>query len=817
MGRDEQTTIDTIQVKTSDVADFALVSNEEAAARPEAAAANPDEAATKPETVYPPEGSASAIATCSGTLDDQKVLQKSFAATKEGKQWNIASGEIPVPETTATGKTNAEEEEEPDLSVPSPTRLTRRNNNSTNQRYANLLPGAYRVTTLSIPETNALREPLGSGRLTSHLGNGSSSSSTRSRLDLERAEQGTYEGTSNSNTSAPPPEAGMAVALPVDEQILAAADAKVEDEDEEWQHRKEQKYRQQKGIAFLSVSIVLAVILALVLGIAFGVRANQKKGNDVNSSTVRDTNNNNSTEPPQTNIDEPSFLFEYLLPGYTLETLRKDILLGRTSPQTLAYQWLINDPNLSQFPDWRKVQRFALATFYYAFGGEGWHLQNRWLDYYYNHTIINNECDWYFKELILSPQNVGIWGDQLENYNAFVELLESACDEQGRYRSLVFTSNNMKGTIPPEVSLLRSSLEFLELGTNEIIGTIPTEVGLLTQLRRFYSDWSNRHTGIIPTELGQLTKLEELDIGYNLFSGQLPTELGLLSNALKFLSIKRTTVTGFLPTELYLLTNLEVFFLHGNTGLSGGAFLPDVGNMTKIQRFITHDIMFHSTIPTEIGLLTDMWELNLWRSSLTGTIPTELWQLTRMFMIDLDMNELTGTLSSGLGQFTNLTQCQFNTNKLTGTLPHKAVNHVGKLTHLSFRSNLFSGSLPTQAGMLSSIEFLDFADNLFSSLVPSELGLLGDTLDTLVLHRNKNLSGTLPTELLALSNLKILTLSNTSLTGSIPNEFCPVVQEVEETCEWYFEGVVEVCMFHEFDNLTCSDTLLCGCHCQKCP
>lgn len=32
----------------------------------------------------------------------------------------------------------------------------------------------------------------------------------------------------------------------------------------------------------------------------------------------------------------------------------------------------------------------------------------------------------------------------------------------------------------------------------------------------------------------------------------------------------------------------------------------------------------------EIGLLSDMWEFNLWNTGVNGTIPTEFWELTNM-------------------------------------------------------------------------------------------------------------------------------------------------------------------------------------------
>jgi len=60
-----------------------------------------------------------------------------------------------------------------------------------------------------------------------------------------------------------------------------------------------------------------------------------------------------------------------------------------------------------------------------------------------------------------------------------------------------------------------------------------------------------------------------------------------------------------------------------------------------------------STIPTEIGRLTNLIFVDLDYNKLTGSIPTELYALTDLETLDLNDNLLTGNIDS-MGVFGNL-------------------------------------------------------------------------------------------------------------------------------------------------------------------
>jgi len=125
-----------------------------------------------------------------------------------------------------------------------------------------------------------------------------------------------------------------------------------------------------KIVLGLSVLLGFLIVLLCILSIIYMVRIN-----DTTTTTTESNNNNNDGFPnnnntstsvgttfPPTTDDHPYWsLLDF--PDYT-----KTALLDPESPQSLAYDWLMNDPYLESYNSSnntirRLKQRFALATF----------------------------------------------------------------------------------------------------------------------------------------------------------------------------------------------------------------------------------------------------------------------------------------------------------------------------------------------------------------------------------------------------------------------------------------------------------------------
>ncbi len=105
------------------------------------------------------------------------------------------------------------------------------------------------------------------------------------------------------------------------------------------------------------------------------------------------------------------------------------------------------------------------------------------------------------------------------------------------------------------VTVINGHVVNLTLGSNQLSGTIPPELGNLTDLSYYLDLSNNRLTGTIPSQLGSLTNLQWLVLNSNQLSGTIPSELGNLSS-LTWPGLDTNQLSGTIPTGLGNLTNL---------------------------------------------------------------------------------------------------------------------------------------------------------------------------------------------------------------------------------------------------------------------
>ena len=198
-------------------------------------------------------------------------------------------------------------------------------------------------------------------------------------------------------------------------------------------------------------------------------------------------------------------------------------------------------------------------------------------------------------------------------------------------------------------------------------------------------------------------------------------------------------LAGEISAELGLLTNLVELNLGGNR-LTG-------------------------KIPVELSGLTDLVALRLYSNRLTGEIPAELSKLTKLEALTLTHNQLTGEIPSELGNLSQLRTLNLFENQLTGEIP-KSLGRLANLAYLNLNGNQLTGSIPSELGSLSGLHQLSLSGNKLTGTIPTDLGgLLG--LQWLYLSDNL-LTGEIPAELGNLTNLQELYLHENELTGCIP-------------------------------------------------
>ncbi|CAB9503817.1 LRR receptor-like serine threonine-protein kinase [Seminavis robusta] len=495
--------------------------------------------------------------------------------------------------------------------------------------------------------------------------------------------------------------------------------------------------------------VAILIVLAITIGVAVKnhghnrkIHLKQKQGTIIKIPRIPA-----ATNPP------PSLFGGLNLSDYTLEALTDP-----SSPQSKAFEWLV-EGNMG-LPNWRLVQRFALATFFCSTRGDRWVNHHGWMDWQ------THECDW--EQHFLDPEDLSL----------------HQCDTSGQVISLSIVASNLAGTLPTEISLLSPSLQLLDLSKNMgLTGQIPSEIGLLTRLTSLQTHVTSL-SGRLPTELGMLENLNVAFLGADKISGSVPSELGLLTK-LTSIFFSSMGLSGSLPAELFQLTNLENFGMDSCHGIdSKSVFLAVTSQMSWLRSLIMVGGERASiSLSSEIGQLTKLENFMMegWNMG-NSCIPSEIGKLSRLTHLAIEQTSLAGSLPSEISLLSDLWRLVLSSNRMTGILTPELFHNLRGLKKLDMSGNPVFGSVVTEVGLLSDLKGLGLQDTW--------------------------LSGTLPTELLALSKLTKLTVANSSLSGSIPDGLCHILYRYELACH-----SSSVCYPKKTNTSVCQGTALCGCSC----
>lgn len=248
---------------------------------------------------------------------------------------------------------------------------------------------------------------------------------------------------------------------------------------------------------------------------------------------VRDPSSEHKSSAPMPLQNNSCFSLEEriqnLLPEHSVEAT-KDL----HSAQAKAYDWLLKDPSVESFPAWRIQQRFALASFYYATDGDTWKNNTGWLNYdddvheCYWHAFGHDEALRFRDALVATGRYVNFRLEDLSHDNA--------CENGDAYQHF-WPPQNLRGTLPPELSLLTSLRSVWFQNNPDLFGSPFSFLGKLTSLQSI-TMLGDRSLGVISSEIGNLRNLTFLVMSVNGLSGSLPSEIGQLTQ-LSILSLGR--------------------------------------------------------------------------------------------------------------------------------------------------------------------------------------------------------------------------------------------------------------------------------------
>lgn len=412
----------------------------------------------------------------------------------------------------------------------------------------------------------------------------------------------------------------------------------------------------------------------------------------------------------------------------------------------------------------------ALKDLYISTNGDDWTDNTNWAILMHNSPPVNCNLSDLFG--IRTNFNGRIFEINLYNNN-LSGTLPSTIGNLAAIEQLYLGNDPIIGEIPLEIGNL-NNLKTLSLSDTEVNGIIPSSLTNLTNLKILYL-FNNNLSGNIPALFNNLTMLEFLYLQNNQLSGNLPPEIGDLTN-LKRLYISGNLLEGCYPPNWSVLCDQLTFgFISEGNNLDaswtsfcsvGIGICPANQQLCNLQDWLALKVFYASTNGNNWGVNTN-W------TTIEGISPPVNCNLGDLYGVELDTsgrvseiilfgNNLTGTLPSEIGLLTELTSLYLNNNLISGNIPTE-IGNLLNLNTLSIPNNQLAGSIPISIGSLNSLTTLYLNTNQLSGYIPQEFGNLGN-LQTLFLFSNQ-LSGTIPASFSHIGNLTSFHIGFNQLSG----------------------------------------------------
>eukprot|EP00607_Mallomonas_marina_P006753 CAMPEP_0182439818 /NCGR_PEP_ID=MMETSP1167-20130531/86670_1 /TAXON_ID=2988 /ORGANISM="Mallomonas Sp, Strain CCMP3275" /LENGTH=1314 /DNA_ID=CAMNT_0024633607 /DNA_START=1523 /DNA_END=5467 /DNA_ORIENTATION=- len=192
------------------------------------------------------------------------------------------------------------------------------------------------------------------------------------------------------------------------------------------------------------------------------------------------------------------------------------------------------------------------------------------------------------------------------------------------------------------------------------------------------------------------------------------------------LNIVINPIIGWKFSDLPYLQDPERF-----SSMTTLSFVEDFAhNQIPSENFLVSESTVTSPIYAQ-GLCQTEWRgvmcehgrivgLSLRSTSLYGTLPTTIGLLSTLRELDLSGNRITGSIPSTLGLLTNLRKLILANNGLSNEVPSE-LNSLTSIVWIDLASNILIGSVPQFLEGLTDLRILSLDENKFEGEVPANL------------------------------------------------------------------------------------------------
>jgi len=195
--------------------------------------------------------------------------------------------------------------------------------------------------------------------------------------------------------------------------------------------------------------------------------------------------------------------------------------------------------------------------------------------------------------------------------------------------------------------------------------------------------------------------------------------------------------------------------------------LDPCNRVEQMEMIRIHGNGLQGTLPSELSIVSTIYEFTASDNLITGTFPPEFKSLTELDTLAIAFNQFSGEMPAYLLRFPDMVYWDAGFNKFEGTLPQDIPEQMPDLQVFFAENNKFSGTLPANLGTLD-LKNVHLDDNDFTGTIPSSIGD-PPNLKTLLLHGNM-FTGSIPLSLP--KELKDATFHYNDLTGSVSNDIC---------------------------------------------
>ena len=212
------------------------------------------------------------------------------------------------------------------------------------------------------------------------------------------------------------------------------------------------------------------------------------------------------------------------------------------------------------------------------------------------------------------------------------------------------------------------------------------------------------------------------------------------------LSLSRNEFVATVPTEIGLLSNLRQLELAANA--LTGALPNSISSLDLTVLSVEDNRLLTGQVLEYIDSWPNMEYLHIVRTSITGTLPESIGALTNLRGLFVGPN-INGTIPNSFANLTSLDDCSLTGPGLKGTIP----SNIRQLTNLG-RLSYFSFSSPLNVELICSYRYRGYISSCTEYFYVANTGL----------------QGTIPPTAGELPLLSELIIDATEITGTIPSE-----------------------------------------------